>query len=897
MRRAEWDDEQRSYSAIFLVGVGLLLAGALWSIWDDNISRRPWKKYQAQFFQLQIDRARHAVLDEERRLAADPEYQRVLRDLSAAAKKLASGETARELERLRKALEQQKVRTSELDLDLRIVKSRIEEAWYEYDHAILTGRPAEKARAHLEELEKERDGLAAALQESEKKEAEIQAQISTVEAEAGRLEKQKEAMEAELRRLRQRLAGLTLSVGPFQFPKVPRIEQVVLGEFDRGNFDTPLNRVDRCHSCHAAIDKPGFEDQPNPLKTHPHLDLLSHHPVDKFGCTPCHGGQGAAVNSARQAHGEERFWDQPLRRGEMVQASCIQCHRDTRGLAHADVVARGQTLFEELGCHGCHLTEGYENLEKVGPSLRRIAAKADPSWLVRWVESPPRYRPRTRMPDFLFNREQAIAVAAYLLDSSRPESEQWLSRHPEPEGVDPGDPELVAEGRQLVETLGCRGCHGLDAGESPASLGANKDIAPNLSAVAEKTTPRWIYHWLRSPRDYSPVARMPNLRLTDREAKAIASYLATRGAPKAEPAAVARLADPAAIETGKSLVRKYGCFGCHDIPGMENESRVGVELSAFGSKTLEELFFGNHTDIPYTWEDWTYHKLRDPRTYATERIEQQMPNFHLEDPDIRALRVFLKSRADEKIPEKYMADANERGRRILAGRRLVHRYNCTGCHVIEGRGGDIRAFYAEQPTMAPPILNGEGAKVQSDWLFGFLKEPVPLRPWLQVRMPTFGFSDREATILVEYFAALDHVETPFVHIVSAEVPPENIEAGRLLASKEYFDCFSCHQRGGQKPEGPPEGWAPDLALARQRLQPDWILRWLRDPQAVQPGTKMPSFFPGGPEDVLGGDEDLQIRALRDYIMSLGEPRALLARGPSQGEGNRGGAPGAAAAAN
>ena len=46
-------------------------------------------------------------------------------------------------------------------------------------------------------------------------------------------------------------------------------------------------------------------------------------------------------------------------------------------------------------------------------------------------------------------------------------------------------------------------------------------------------------------------------------------------------------------------MRKYGCFGCHDIPGMENESRVGVELSTFGSKTLEELFFGNHTDIPH----------------------------------------------------------------------------------------------------------------------------------------------------------------------------------------------------------------------------------------------------------------------------------------------------------
>jgi hypothetical protein len=66
-----------------------------------------------------------------------------------------------------------------------------------------------------------------------------------------------------------------------------------------------------------------------------------------------------------------------------------------------------------------------------------------------------------------------------------------------------------------------------------------------------------------------------------------------------------------------------------------------------------------------------------------------------------------------------------------------------------------------------------------------------------------------------------------------------------------------------------DGWAPDLALARQRLNPNWIIKWLKDPQKVQPGTKMPSFYPGGPDDILGGKEDLQVEALRDYIMTLG----------------------------
>jgi hypothetical protein len=63
-------------------------------------------------------------------------------------------------------------------------------------------------------------------------------------------------------------------------------------------------------------------------------------------------------------------------------------------------------------------------------------------------------------------------------------------------------------------------------------------------------------------------------------------------------------------------------------------------------------------------------------------------------------------------------------------------------------------------------------------------------------------------------------------------------------------------------------------MARQRLNPQWIIKWIHDPQKVQPGTKMPSFYPGGPPDVLGGKDDAQIEALRDYIMTLGRGSAV-----------------------
>jgi mono/diheme cytochrome c family protein len=284
---------------------------------------------------------------------------------------------------------------------------------------------------------------------------------------------------------------------------------------------------------------------------------------------------------------------------------------------------------------------------------------------------------------------------------------------------------------------------------------------------------------------------------------------------------------------------------------------------------LEELFFGNRPEIPRTWYDWTYNKLKTPRIYATERVEQVMPQFNLADDDIKALRTVLAGFRERKVPQRYRADQSQRVVEVVEGRRLMHQYNCIGCHEIERRGGFIRKYY-ENPALAPPVLNGEGEKVQSNWLFGFLQRPIPLRPWLQVRMPTFGFADGKAAMLVNYFKGLSKVEIPYVYFDEHKVPAEHLTAARKLVSKDYFDCLSCHQQGDKKPEGPEEGWAPDLNLARSRLDPHWIIKWLQDPQKVQPGAKMPSFFPGGPEDILGGKDDKQIEAMRDYIMLLGK---------------------------
>jgi cbb3-type cytochrome oxidase cytochrome c subunit len=65
--------------------------------------------------------------------------------------------------------------------------------------------------------------------------------------------------------------------------------------------------------------------------------------------------------------------------------------------------------------------------------------------------------------------------------------------------------------------------------------------------------------------------------------------------------------------------------------------------------------------------------------------------------------------------------------------------------------------------------------------------------------------------------------------------------------------------------------APDLRMASDRLQSDWIRDWLRTPAEILPGTRMPSFWPDHPKSFyphLGGDAEAQIQAVRDYLLTL-----------------------------
>jgi hypothetical protein len=211
---------------------------------------------------------------------------------------------------------------------------------------------------------------------------------------------------------------------------------------------------------------------------------------------------------------------------------------------------------------------------------------------------------------------------------------------------------------------------------------------------------------------------------------------------------------------------------------------------------------------------------------------------------------------------------------------------------VASQGGDISSyiidyhvevegsFPEEAKVFTPPVLFEEGKKVQSAWLFDFLKEPITLRPWLDVRMPVFKMTENEATVLSRYFATLEKEEYPYEFIVETkdtyikgkeEESPGYLTMAQHLFEHKDVNCASCHVRGDINPEGDPSDWAPDLSVSRSRLKPDWIVDWLLDPQLKQPGTKMPKFFREGVfQEIFPGTPEEQAVALKDLLMNLPE---------------------------
>jgi len=846
-KRAEQPIETRDYGKLYFILSGLLFLGTMWAVLDEVSTRRPWKETQLGYFALSETKWGEK-LNEAISGFDTSTYVQLQHDSIAAEAKLFSPEVVAVGKEIN-ALEETLVN---LNREFTFAKSRGDEAYYFWKKSVHEGKEEKSYKQTLDEMQ-------ATMSATNLKIDQVNAKHDSLARIVGTF---RDSLKAVRSRVKDLYASIDLAKGKIEKAKTSTIliRQVMTNNFDRSNFGIPKARIDRCQTCHMGWKDDLMEEAPQPYTKHPLPELLKLHKPETFGCTPCHRGQGPAL-TAGMAHGPgDEYWEWPLLKGKEVYASCNGCHTNQTYVKYGDRFNRAKQMVEESGCFGCHEVKGFNDLAKIGPELNRLAAKTKPEWLFRWVRNPKDYNPHTRMPNFRFTNTQAEAAAAYLWSVAK-QSEY----HPQ-KGISAGG--NAERGKELVNTIGCKGCHVIgDDVRMRQARGFSYDVAPELSRAGSKLDPDWMYEWIKNPRQYRPATRMPNLRLTDQEARDVVSYLMTMKDDRQLEQVNFDLDKPENVKRGDKLIREYGCTGCHQIQGMEKEGKVSVSLSNFGRKRVDELDFGD-THVPHTWDDWVHGKIQDARQYTTDRIISKMPVFAFADSEIVLLRTLLRGMTKEGPEAEHQQKFDKNLQVIESGRHLTHYYNCINCHQVEEIGGSIKATLDDEG-MAPPYLLPEGSKVQEQWLHDFLKAPTPIRPWLKIRMPTFTLTDDEIGTITNYFLALHKKELELRDYQTITTEPKYLAAGKKLF--EELQCLSCHYTG-KIPEGKgPGDLAPNLALAKSRLKPDWILEWIARPDSITPGTRMPNFYPDmqSPDpDVFGGDAKEQIRALRDHIITI-----------------------------
>jgi cbb3-type cytochrome oxidase cytochrome c subunit len=339
--------------------------------------------------------------------------------------------------------------------------------------------------------------------------------------------------------------------------------------------------------------------------------------------------------------------------------------------AKAGDAAKGKSLFFEKGCMACHSHKEFppESFPKsvqqyatasFGPDLSNIAIKfADTdtgrAWLANWIKEPEAYHPKSLMPNLQLSLDETSDIAAWLMSVKPTLRTAWV----DPNFVQPVESDTVNEGLDELVKLYI------------------------TKAKAYKSKPV-----LLSEVD-STVASLSR--------------------------------DDKLMYLGEKTISRLGCFGCHNIPGFEDAKPIGTALNGWGIKGAAKLDFGHiveyldnrrqkddHGHVGYDGTDeyykeqidehnregFLYQKLHRPRSFDFEKTKDdikawddrlRMPQFSFaDDPQaVEEVMTFVLGLTGEKIAGKYLPRYTPAKAAIAQGERLLERYNCKGCHVLQ----------------------------------------------------------------------------------------------------------------------------------------------------------------------------------------------------------------------
>jgi len=380
------------------------------------------------------------------------------------------------------------------------------------------------------------------------------------------------------------------------------------------------------------------------------------------------------------------------------------------------------------------------------------------------------------------------------------------------------------------------------------------------------------------------------------------------------------------IYVGRRTISRYGCYGCHDIPEFETARPIGTALQDWGRKDTSKLAYehiheflhhhgepdGSSTeeklarvvkhaqagnegvnqqdlDDAYLYESVISHgragflwqKLRDPRSYDYMKTETKgwderlrMPKFPFNSEQIEAISTFVLGLvADPPAPQFLYRPDGVAGAKI-EGERLLAKFNCTGCHMVEMPVWEFGVDLDE--IQAPPLAESDQP------LFELFKKLKPPMKGLTGRKLPSGEPIMRATGYAQQFPdPEDDPEDQLYSFVLWDAVVLNEEQTLMPGQPMPIAATSIHSmgegRGGDlakwliprlpgKERGVKdinEAWQaapPPLYREGAKAQTPWLYQFLKNPEQLRYTTvlRMPRF----------NMSDAEAQALANYFAAV-----------------------------
>ena len=544
-------------------------------------------------------------------------------------------------------------------------------------------------------------------------------------------------------------------------------------------------------------------------------------------------------------------------------------------------ISAGEKLWLSVGCTACH---------PAAPSDDWLGAKWNASDLVSFLKNPTSVWPSGQMPKTNLSDEETQALASWLLRSQgqRADGSSALTKAPGItvdyfegafEGVGPNANDVPTRSG-IIDQVGLPSFARDDAwgARYKATLTIPTDGSWTLWLGSDDGSSLSIDGnvLVKNPGVHGPDWKKGTLTLTAGPHEILVTYFEGAGnaglrvdwsGPNQDrqqiPASAytreaIELRPPVAdnaqftkadIAEGRELFIQVGCVQCHGSPEVALSAETAAPKIYTPLENLDPSRGCLANDPPLAAPDYKF--------TASERDA------------LRALVANAKSLLAPLPAEESLA------LHLLA-------LNCTGCHSRQDVGQpttEAMALFAGTADLGeqgrvPPTLNNAGAKLRTSAITEILAGNGRVRPYVLTRMPLFGTASSQP--LPALLAAADHAPRDETDSVMTD---EIVAAGTRLAGLDGLACITCHGISGYPSLGVP---AVDLSYTYARLRHSWFEKYMRNPAAIYPGTRMPTFWQAGQRiqpEVCAGDPTKQIDALWTYL-SLGSsmplPKGMIA---------------------